>query len=60
MNLNVNAQYMFGIFLFPFFLKERSNFTLLSNLIIFAGGVANILGCISAAYAFKFGIAVRV
>lgn len=59
-NLNINAQFVFGLLLLPFFIHEYGNFTHTSNLIIFMGTVANLLGCISAAYAFRFGIATRV
>ena len=59
-NLNINAQFVFGLLLLPFFVYEYGNFTHTSNLIIFMGTVANLLGCISAAYAFRFGMASRV
>ena len=63
-HLNVNAHFIYGLVLMPFFIqemqKEEPAFTTNDILIIFVAVVINLLACISMAYAFKFGIAARV
>ena len=59
-NLNINSHFTFGLLLFPLLINDFSKATSSFNLIIFTASVFGLLGYISASYAFRFGIAVRV
>ena len=63
-HLNVHAQFLYGMFLMPFFFYEVAQddpaFSMNDVLMTILGAAINSLACIAIAYAFKHGIAGRV